>query len=840
MRIPTEASAMAALAALLFGILGLGYGGVYTFAVAVAAALSAAVTVMLLGTGTKELLWPLSAFLFEQVVYHRYVGYDTTMLSDLESFRKSSVRQVACKTANALVQEYVSSWYVEYSKDPEPPQAMRQVLEHAIDESFVRIAAVDRHSFAQDVLVVLRQHVSNVQIARHATGGSGVLDFGPSEDDFIAYYENIPGASHEVGNSKELETKYLCEVAEAITKAIFPTKDTKNALQFHLLARSLLSCVVVPFLDSLVDPDYLYQTVVFVLDDNPTNDPAEVGHGEDYSGDFSSASEDEDGDDALFEAVDAEDRINSGGASDASIGSPSPEALLRRVSSSESSLRSRDGASSTASGRKSPGSSGILDEGYIEKGPSSGIAGTANKNWKERYMKITRSAIVLYKEENVGSILGEIKLKVWPRVFPVDEVGDGRIFCVATRTESHYFRAETIEDRERWLKTFDLIYQLRSRDDTDLTSRNIRPGITLPKYTVTVTRYQRMLHHAEYCLLIRRVRGGATTSATSWEISRRFREFHRLHKLLLSKSKFTAKMKGIQLPERTMTFSQGELTAAKLESRRCALDNYLQALCADWDLGTSYELCQFLSNNSELFPNTRASERKGVVSKVTRVATTFKGKVSEFAESTLKAHQLRKGAMAPQELVFVRRGRDEGSELDAKNPFRDYLRRMPPVIGPVVVDRGSSDGSNLGRGEYAELMLRLGFEVIGYGDVQVTQPSLNRLLNNVMGGVLERFGRAEIDSYLTEEAWVAYANSVSKSIWADEPPPRTAEDMMATKSQAFAALKMCVPDMYFFDQSTVDGGLLCFLACFRSPRLNRHFFLKLLDVCLKHFLPHSD
>jgi hypothetical protein len=39
------------------------------------------------------------------------------------------------------------------------------------------------------------------------------------------------------------------------------------------------------------------------------------------------------------------------------------------------------------------------------------------------------------------------------------------------------------------------------------------------------------------------------------------------------------------------------------------------------------------------------------VSKAYRLSSMFTGKVSEFAESTLKAHKLRKGAMAPQEMV---------------------------------------------------------------------------------------------------------------------------------------------------------------------------------------------
>mmetsp|Transcript_17733 Transcript_17733/g.46294 ORF Transcript_17733/g.46294 Transcript_17733/m.46294 type:complete len:849 (+) Transcript_17733:65-2611(+) len=842
MQLPVEAVGTAAFAVLLFAVLTLGFGGAYTFAMAVATAGAVAFATALLGSGVRKLLWPVSAILFEQLLQPRYEGYNSTTLTDLESFKASPVYATARKTIRQLIDEYIISWYAEYSKDPEPPEAMRQMLEHATEMVFLRAAATDRHAFAQDCIAVLRRHIANVQRARLATGGSGLLEFGPSQEALIQHFESLPGAKHPATESKEMETRYLCEVAEALTTALFPPVDTSAKLQFHLLARTMLSCSIVPMLDNMVHPDYLYQTVVYIMDDTITpkdgaGTPDGDSHIRDVEGDESDAE-----DPSPTEPSAAEGHVGGfpstmllppGGGAAAATGPHAPDG--------------EDGAAASSGyAYAAPGSNGILDEGFLERGPSSGIAGTAQKEWKNRYVKITRSAIILYKDEAATSIVSEVRLKIWPRVFPVDEIGDGRIFCVATRTESHYFRAPHVEDRKRWLKTFDLIFQLRNENGTDLAT-SIRPGLTLPKYTVTVTRYQRMLDHAEYCLLIRRVRGGATTSATSWEISRRFREFHRLHKLLCSKSKFAVKMKGIQLPQKKMTFSQGELTVARLEGRRVALDNYLQAVCSDWDLGTSYELCQFLSNKSVLFPNTRESARRGVVNKVSRVTTTFKGRVTEFAETTLKAHQLRKSATAPQELVFVRRAQTDRSEIDGENPFRHFLRRVAgweieaaaaaatPVMPPrEPVVRPSEEC-------YPGLMLRLGFELMGYGDISVLYPNLYCLLNNLGGGVLERFGRAEIDSYFAEECWASYAKTMSASIWAEEESPRSPEEMAATKSKAFALLKECVPDLSpFIEQHEVDEALLCYLACFRSQRLNRACFLKLLDVALKHFLQAHD
>ena len=59
--------------------------------------------------------------------------------------------------------EHLATWFIFSSLcvcltlDP-------QALEHAIDETFKRIHAVDRHVFAREVASLLREHVANVQV----------------------------------------------------------------------------------------------------------------------------------------------------------------------------------------------------------------------------------------------------------------------------------------------------------------------------------------------------------------------------------------------------------------------------------------------------------------------------------------------------------------------------------------------------------------------------------------------------------------------------------------------------------------------------------------------------
>jgi hypothetical protein len=49
-----------------------------------------------------------------------------------------------------------------------------------------------------------------LQAARLGSGGSGLLEFGPSDTEFINFFERIPGARHPATVAKDLETRYVC------------------------------------------------------------------------------------------------------------------------------------------------------------------------------------------------------------------------------------------------------------------------------------------------------------------------------------------------------------------------------------------------------------------------------------------------------------------------------------------------------------------------------------------------------------------------------------------------------------------------------------------------------
>ena len=171
--------------------------------------------------------------------------------------------------------------------------------------------------------------------------------------------------------------------------------------------------------------------------------------------------------------------------------------------------------------------------------------------------------------------------------------------------------------------------------------------LRLPQYTVEVVSFHVLNGHAEFYLHIRSTgRAGQAGVGSSWNISRRFVEFQRLHKLLAVS--FPSVMARNPLPATQLAFSKRDLLPvggapsplrrrrrrtlpqAKLETRRVLLDAYLQGAVAEEELGRCHELGQFLSNRSQLFPNDRDGVRRGwgrsLASSVSSIAKeTFRG-----------------------------------------------------------------------------------------------------------------------------------------------------------------------------------------------------------------------
>ena len=380
----------------------------------------------------------------------------------------------------------------------------------------------------------------------------------------------------------------------------------------------------------------------------------------------------------------------------------------------------------------------------------------------------------------------------------------------------------------------------------------------LPEYSVSVSTFQILakFNHAEYYLHIRRENtpsSGSDNAPQSWSLYRRFREFLRLHRLL--QNKYPEKMRRAKLPSNDSTaFSTNELDPANLEARRVQLDMYLQSLLGDTGLGQSYELCEFLSNHSTLFPNERQADLGGVVQiaskgldKVTGLAKT----VGKFGVSMLTRPfaGFKKPVRAPSTFKFVKRHR---GKFSSTNPFHRYLLETatPTVVFPAP-RLGSADqmkdANSKAKRDYglAEIVLALGFDVFSLRETFVWRSACRPVLINVIAGAVDLYLRNELNEMLTYTAWEWNVNALAQIFWPDgvwqwAEVRKSPEQKARTKGEALEKIRRLFPPALrgLMGTERFEQGLCCALACIHFPRLNRNLILCVFEIVLSHLFPN--
>lgn len=165
---------------------------------------------------------------------YRYVSVDNTVLSP-KLFPSSETSKNLRKLVARTVDEYVISWYQEWSKDVEPPQAINQCMNEVVDAIVHRIYQVDKYDFGAKILAVLYMHFDAFNTSRLATGGTGIKRIG-SYENLIAHYEKS-SAAHPAVLKRVRQKNYFCEVAAIMMRELLPKKDEASETFVHLMSR---------------------------------------------------------------------------------------------------------------------------------------------------------------------------------------------------------------------------------------------------------------------------------------------------------------------------------------------------------------------------------------------------------------------------------------------------------------------------------------------------------------------------------------------------------------------------------------------------------------------------
>ncbi|KAI9710962.1 MAG: Intermediate filament protein [Bogoriella megaspora] len=290
--------------------------------------------------------------------------------------------------------------------------------------------------------------------------------------------------------------------------------------------------------------------------------------------------------------------------------------------------------------------------------------------------------------------------------------------------------------------------------------------------------------YALYVIEIRRQAGDQMPAAV-WAIARRYSEFHELNKRL--RSKYPA-VRNLEFPRRQVVL---KLQKDFLEKRKLLLERYLNSLLQIPTICRSRELRAFLSQQAISADGVDASE---VDTKdfVTRIYNSVTDGMEEFLGNIPVLDQL---SLAGQNIISAattqigtstapspRLADDRTTTGEAQAELEAFdSRELEPFIKPIC-----------------DIFLEV-FE-LNRGNNWLRGRAVVVVLQQLLGGTIERKVRESAKTYLEEDSVAGYINLVKDAMWPggkprQQGPARTDAEKAKTRKEAGILLATLIPDM---------------------------------------------
>ncbi|KXT02562.1 hypothetical protein AC578_10649 [Pseudocercospora eumusae] len=348
--------------------------------------------------------------------------------------------------------------------------------------------------------------------------------------------------------------------------------------------------------------------------------------------------------------------------------------------------------------------------------------------------------------------------------------------------------------------------------------------------SVLVGREEDGHEYAMYVIEVRRQAGDQLPAAT-WSVTRRYSQFHELHKRL--KARFPA-VKDYDFPRRQTLFT---LQKDFLQKRRATLERYLRSLLLVPAICRSRELRAFLSQSAIASNGTNGSQ---VDAKdfVTRIYNSVSDGMEEFLGNIPVLDQL---SVAGQNLISAATSQISGaSPVDSLDPATQdpntaaeaeaelaayETKEVEPFVKPI-----------------ADLFLET-FE-LSKGNSWLRGRTVVVVLHQLLGGTIERKVKDAANSALEDAKLASYVEMLKTIMWPDgkmRPPavPRTAADKARTRKEAGILLGALVPDLAgsVVGKTNARAASRKIVSMLNNPRLNTHLVFTLIDEIIHLVLP---
>lgn len=317
---------------------------------------------------------------------------------------------------------------------------------------------------------------------------------------------------------------------------------------------------------------------------------------------------------------------------------------------------------------------------------------------------------------------------------------------------------------------------------------------------------------ALYVIEVRRQAGNQMPAAT-WAVTRRYSQFHELHKRL--KARFPA-VKELDFPRRQTLFT---LQKDFLQKRRTTLERYLKSLLLVPAICRSRELRAFLSQ-SAIASNGSNGTQVDAKDFVTRIYNSVSDGMEEFLGNIPVLDQL---SVAGQNLISAATSQISGgppvealdqavqnpsTSAEAEAELNAYeTREVEPFVKPIC-----------------DLFLET-FE-LSKGNSWLRGRTVVVVLHQLLGGTIERKVRETARNALQDEGLAKYIDMVQNIMWPEgsvrpASTPRSPQEKARTRKEAGILLAALVPDIAgsVVGKANAQAASRKIVAVLNNPRL---------------------
>jgi sorting nexin-25 len=291
--------------------------------------------------------------------------------------------------------------------------------------------------------------------------------------------------------------------------------------------------------------------------------------------------------------------------------------------------------------------------------------------------------------------------------------------------------------------------------------------------------------YALYVIEVRRQAGENMTAAT-WAVTRRYSQFHELHKRL--RARFPA-VRELDFPRRQALFT---LQKEFLNRRRQTLEKYLRSLLLVPAICRSRELRAFLSQAS-IMSNGDNNGQDDARDFVTRIYNSVSDGMEDFLGNIPVLDQL---SVAGQSLISAATSQINGESVDSLDP----ATQDPTTAAEAEAELNAYETKELEPFVKPICDLFLEFFELSKGNNWLRGRTVVVVLHQLLGGTIERKVHDSARSYLEDDKLEGYVQLVQNGMWPDgkmktASTPRTLAEKAHTRREAALVLGALIPDL---------------------------------------------